>query len=135
MGPRAEHETAPIRVALVDDHPLIREGLERLFEAIPDVDLVGFAPTGELASALCRETRPDVLLMDLRLPGIDGIEAARRVTRCDPHVRVIILTSFASRGCRRRALSAGAVGCLAKDASAETMIAMIRGAEAARHAA
>lgn len=117
---------APTRVVLVDDHPLIREGLEKLFDEIDDVDLVGFAADGESAPAVCRRSAPDVVLMDLRLPGIDGIEATRRLFDEHPSVRVLLLTSFPSSRTTERAREAGAFGCLAKDDSADTILNAVR---------
>lgn len=120
--------TSPTRVVLVDDHPLIREGLEKLFGEITDIDLVGFAADGESAPVVCRRSVPDVVLMDLRLPGIDGIEATRRIFADSPSVRVLLLTSFPSSRTTERALAAGAFGCLAKDDSAETILNAVRAA-------
>jgi len=116
---------------LVDDHPLIHEGLMKLFDEIDDVDLVGFAPDGEAAPDVCRRCAPDVVLMDLRLPGIDGIEATRRLMTDQPSVGVLLLTAFPSSRVIDEVTTAGAVGCLSKDDSAETMLNAIRAAAAA----
>lgn len=118
--------TTPTRVVLVDDHPLIREGLAKLFDEIRDIDLVGFATDGETAVAVCRQSAPDVVLMDLRLPGIDGIEATRRLFDAQPSIRVLLLTSFPSSRTSQQAIQAGAIGCLAKDDSADTILNAIR---------
>lgn len=123
-----EHVARPTRVVLVDDHPLIREGLEKLFDEIGDIDLVDFAADGETAVDVCRRSAPDVALVDLKLPGIDGIETTRRLFGAQPSVRVLILTSFPSRRTAEEAAEAGAIGCLAKDDSADTILDAIRAA-------
>ena len=117
-----------IRVMLVDDHPLIREGLTKLFEEIADVALVGFATDGEAAQEVCRQCAPDVVLMDVRLPGIDGIETTRRLLADRPSLGVLLLTSFPSRRVIDEGMSAGARGCLAKDESAGKILGAIRAA-------
>jgi DNA-binding NarL/FixJ family response regulator len=132
MAVRAADKTGrATRVMLVDDHPLIHEGLMKLFDEIDDVDLVGFAPDGEAAPDVCRRCAPDVVLMDLRLPGIDGIEATRRLVAGEPSVGVLLLTAFPSKRVVEQVTTAGAVGCLSKDDSAETMLDAIRAASAA----
>ncbi len=86
-----------IRVLLADDHGLVREGLSRLLGSVPDIEVVATAVDGNEAVRLADEHRPDVILMDLRMPGIDGSEATRRVLRNDPKPQVVILTSFSER--------------------------------------
>ncbi len=125
---RATEISRTTRVVLVDDHPLIRKGLAKLFAEIADLELVGFAVDGETALAICRQTAPDVVLMDLRLPGIDGIETARRLLAERPSVGVVLLTSFPSIRTTERAIEAGVVACLAKDDSANMILGAIRNA-------
>ena len=117
-----------IRVALADDHRVVRVGLEQLLGTFDDVELVGSADGGEAAVALCERDRPDVLLLDLQMPAVDGIEVTRRVRGVSPDTHVVIFTSFSDRDGIVRALDAGAVGYLLKDAEPEEMHAAIRAA-------
>ena len=117
-----------IRVVVVDDHAVVRSGLSQLLGGFEDVDLVGAAGDGEEAVARCAEARPDVVLMDLEMPRLDGIEATRRITAADPHIAVVVLTSFSDRSRILRALDAGAVGYLLKDAEPEELERAVRAA-------
>jgi DNA-binding NarL/FixJ family response regulator len=117
-----------IRVAVADDQPLIRSGFAAMVDYAEDVSLAGEAASGEAAVALARTERPDVLLMDIRMPGLDGIEATRRIT-ADPAcagVRVLMLTTFDLDEYVYEALRAGASGFLLKDAAPEQLLAAIR---------
>ena len=105
-----------IRVLICDDHALVRAGLSELIGTFEDVALVGAAAGGEEAVALAAERRPDVVLMDLEMPGVDGIAATRRIVEAAPAARVVVLTSFSDRERILGALDAGAVGYLLKDA-------------------
>ncbi len=111
-----------IRVAIVDDHTIVRNGLVSLLGAHADLEIVGAVGDGEAAVALCIEQRPDVVLMDLSMPGVGGIEATRRIAAEAPGVQVVVLTSFMDRERIVDALSAGAVGYLLKDAEPEELI-------------
>jgi DNA-binding NarL/FixJ family response regulator len=117
-----------IRVAIADDHRVVRLGLEQLLETIDDVELVGSAEGGEAAVVLCAERKPDVLLLDLAMPDLDGIGVTRRLSEASPTTRVIIFTSFGDRDEVVAALDAGAVGYLLKDAEPEELGAAIRAA-------
>jgi DNA-binding NarL/FixJ family response regulator len=117
-----------IRVAIADDHRVVRLGLEQLLETIDDVELVGSADGGEAAVTLCAERRPDVLLLDLAMPDLDGIGVTRRLSKASPETRVIIFTSFGDREEVVAALDAGAVGYLLKDAEPDELGAAIRAA-------
>jgi DNA-binding NarL/FixJ family response regulator len=117
-----------IRVLLADDHGLIREGLSRLLGGVPDIEVVAAAGDGHEAVRLAGEHHPDVILMDLRMPGIDGSEATRRLLENDPTPRVVILTSFSEREEVLSALDAGAIGYLLKDAEPDELIRGIRAA-------
>ena len=117
-----------IRVLIADDHGVIRDGLGRLIEALEDIELVGVAADGEEAVVRCSETSPDVVLMDLDMPRLDGIEATRRITAEHPQTAVLVLTSFSDRPRILGALSAGACGYLLKDATSTDVADGIRAA-------
>ena len=104
------------RVLVVDDQRLVREGLTALLELVDDLQLVAVADDGARAVALVAEHRPDVVLMDLRMPGMDGVEATRRIRRDHPDVEVVVLTTHADDDSVLAALRAGARGYLTKDA-------------------
>jgi DNA-binding NarL/FixJ family response regulator len=104
-----------IQVILADDQPLIRAGLRRLIEQTPGIDVTGEAGTGAEAVQLTRDTGPDVVVMDIRMPGMDGIEATQMITAGDTHARVLMLTTFDDDDYVYGALRAGASGFLVKD--------------------
>jgi DNA-binding NarL/FixJ family response regulator len=104
------------RVVIADDHAVVRAGLSQLLATFPEVELVAVAADGQEAVALAAEHRPDVVLMDLEMPTLDGIEATRRIRAAQPEVAVVVLTSFSDRDRILRALDAGAAGYLLKDA-------------------
>ena len=111
-----------IRVLLADDHVLVRAGLERLLGGVADIEVVGVAADGSEAVELAVKERPDVVLMDLEMPVLDGIEATRRIVAEVDGVAVVILTSFADRERILRALDAGAIGYLLKDAEPDELV-------------
>ncbi len=115
-----------IRVVLADDQPLVRTGLRMILSAQPDLEVVGEAADGRGAVALCAELRPDVVLMDVRMPDLDGIETTRRVTATDHPPRVLVLTTFDLDDVVYDALRAGASGFLLKDASEDRLTNAIR---------
>jgi DNA-binding NarL/FixJ family response regulator len=117
-----------IRVLLADDHGVIRDGLGRLIAALADIELVGAAVDGEDAISRCMQTSPDVVLMDLDMPRIDGIEATRRITTEFAGTAVLVLTSFSDRKRILGALDAGACGYLLKDAASDEVADGIRAA-------
>jgi DNA-binding NarL/FixJ family response regulator len=117
-----------IRVLLADDHGIIREGLGRLIEALEDIELVGVAADGAEAVERAREVAPDVVLMDLDMPRMDGIEATRRILEDRPETSVLVLTSFSDRPRILGALDAGASGYLLKDAASDDVADGIRAA-------
>ena len=115
-----------IRVILADDQPLIRAGLRRLIEQTPDIDVTGEAGTGTEAVQLTRDTGPDVVIMDIRMPGMDGIEATQMITASDARARVLVLTTFDDDDYVYGALRAGASGFLVKDMALEDILTAIR---------
>ena len=117
-----------IRVLIVDDHALIRRGLSDLLSAAEGIDVVGSIDDGLLAAALVTELEPDIVLMDLSMPGLDGIEATRAVLQAWPTAKVIMLTSFSENARILAALEAGAVGYLLKDTEPEDVIRALRDA-------
>ncbi len=117
-----------IRVLLADDHGVIRDGLGRLISALEDVELVGVAADGAEAVDACARLAPDVVLMDLDMPVLDGIEATRRIAAEHPRTAVVVLTSFSDRPRIMGALEAGACGYLLKDVDADEVADGIRAA-------
>jgi DNA-binding NarL/FixJ family response regulator len=117
-----------ISVLIADDHGVIRDGLGRLIDALEDIELAGTANDGAQAVERSRELEPDVVLMDLDMPTMDGIEATRRIVEERPGTAVLVLTSFSDRARILGALSAGACGYLLKDASSDEVADGIRAA-------
>jgi len=125
-------EERPIRVIIVDDHAMLRRGLRFFLKGFDGLELVGEASGGKEAIALCAEAHPDVVLMDMLMPGMDGAEATRRIRKEYPHIQVIALTSFQEEDLIERALQAGAIGYLLKNVSAPDLARAIREAYAGR---
>jgi DNA-binding NarL/FixJ family response regulator len=117
-----------IRVAIADDHRVVRVGLEQLLATFEDVELVGAADGGEAAVDLGRTATPDVMLLDLSMPDLDGIGVTRRLAEVSPDTRIVLFTSFSDREGIVAALDAGAVGYLLKDAEPGEIHAAIRAA-------
>ena len=117
-----------IRLLIADDHAVVRTGLRQLAATFDDVELVGAAENGVEAVALCAEHGPDVVLMDLERPVLDGIEATRRIVEANPEVAVVVLTSFSDRDQILEALDAGAIGYLLKDAEPAELEKALRAA-------
>jgi DNA-binding NarL/FixJ family response regulator len=115
-------------VLIADDHGVVREGLARLLPTADDIEVVGMACDGAEAVALYDEHRPDVVLMDLSMPDVDGTEATRRIVASNPDAAVVILTSFSDREQIIAALDAGAIGYLLKDAGPAELIDGVRAA-------
>lgn len=118
----------PIRIVVADDHPVYRDGLRALAARSPDLELVGEAATGIEAVAIAEATSPDVVLMDLRMPGMNGIEATRQILERRPETRVLVLTMSEDDDSLFAAMRAGAGGYLPKDADSEELVRAIRAA-------
>jgi two-component system, NarL family, response regulator LiaR len=121
-----------IRVLIVDDHVLVRSGIEVVLEMYDDIELVGQAGDGAQAVRLCKDLRPDVVLMDLVMPGMTGIEATREVLASCPGTKVVALTSFTEEDLIGETLRAGAIGYLMKNVSADQLADAVRAAHAGR---
>ena len=117
---------AAIRVLIADDHPIVREGLVSVLTRERDIEVVGQASDGQRAVVLTRERQPDVVLMDLRMPVLDGISAIEVIMREEPRTRILALTSYDGDADVRRALKAGARGYLLKDMLVTNLVAAVR---------
>jgi NarL family two-component system response regulator LiaR len=126
------NEQKPISVVIVDDHAVVRSGLSAFLMVYDDLDFVGEAASGEEAVRLCNNLRPDVVLMDLVMPGIDGATATQAIRENCPDTQVIALTSFKEDELVQRTLKAGAIGYLLKNVSANELVNAIRAAHAGR---
>jgi NarL family two-component system response regulator LiaR len=122
----------PIRVMLVDDHTMVRLGIGTFLKAFDDLQLAGEANSGTAAIELCSEIMPDVILMDIVMPDMDGAAATRAIRQKFPHVQVIALTSYKEGNLVKKALEAGAIGYLLKEVSAAELAEAIRAAHAGR---
>ncbi len=124
--------SAPIRVLIADDQRVVRDGLSMLVEMMDGIEVVGVVADGAAAIDAAVGDRPDVVLMDLRMPDVDGTEATRRIARARPDTAILVLTTYADESSVLPALQAGARGYLTKDASAEQIEAAIRDVHAGR---
>ena len=125
---------ARIRLLVVDDHPVVRSGIVGMLCGEEDLDVAGQAADGAAAVELAVELAPDVVLMDLRMPGLDGVEATRRILAAPAPPRVVVLTTYDTDGDILRAVEAGAIGYLLKDSPREDILAAVRAAAAGRSA-
>ena len=115
-----------IRVVVVDDHALLRDGTRQILEAHPDLEVVGEAASGEVALALVNQLQPDVVLMDIRLPEMNGIEVTCQLTRDHPDVKVLMVSAYDEDEYVRSALEAGAAGYLSKTAPGDELVQAVR---------
>jgi DNA-binding NarL/FixJ family response regulator len=116
----------PLRVLIADDHPLFRNGMRALLSSVQDMEVAGVATKGEEAVALATSLQPDVILMDLQMPGINGIEATRQILHTSPHIRVLVVTMFEDDHSVFTALRAGARGYILKDADEDEILRAVR---------
>lgn len=119
-------KASKIRVLIADDHPLFRQGVQTMLETADDMLWIGEATTGEEAVRLAEELQPDVILMDIRMPGLSGMEAAQRIQGSRPHIRILMLTMFSDNLSVLTAMKAGARGYILKDSSKEDILRAIR---------
>ncbi|MBL8063258.1 MAG: response regulator transcription factor [Anaerolineales bacterium] len=124
----------PIRVLIVDDHEIVREGLQILLSEENDFEVVGMAGNSDEALRLAKQHKPDVVLMDLVMPGLDGIETTKRVISASPVTRVLVLTTFSEDQRVRDAIQAGAIGYMLKDVLKSELLGAIRSAAAGKPA-
>jgi two-component system, NarL family, response regulator LiaR len=125
-------EITPIRVMIVDDHDMVRNGLEVMLETCDDLEMVGQANSGEQALRLCVDLQPDVVLMDLVMPAMNGVETTQAMREQYPHTQIIALTSFKEKDLVQDALQAGAIGYLLKNVSIDELAEAIRAAYAGK---
>ena len=132
MAPQAEPATERIGVLIVDDHEIVRKGLATFLEVSDDIELVGQAASGDEALRLCAQHKPDVVLLDMVMPGMDGPTTAKAIREAHPEIRVLALTSFPEEDLIQRALEAGVLGYLLKNVGASELAGAIRSAKAGR---
>lgn len=123
-------QQAPIRVMLVDDHPLVREGLRAVLDAYDDIVIVGEASDGDFAVHACQRECPDVVLLDIQMPHVDGITTAHRLRNACPTTQIVALTSFSDEKSVQGMFEAGAIGYILKDVSGDELVQAVRGAHA-----
>ena len=132
MSSESAEPAKRIKVVIADDHVLLRRGLESVLRLFHDIELVAQAEDGAEAVDVCEQTQPDVVLMDLVMPGLDGPTATREILQRCPTTRILVLTSFSNEALIESALSAGAIGYLMKDISGAQLAAAIRRASAGK---
>jgi DNA-binding NarL/FixJ family response regulator len=116
----------PLRILIADDHPLFRHGIHEFLNLAPDMQVVGEATSGEEAITQAEALHPDVILMDVNMPGVNGIEATRRILHDSPHIRILVVTMFEDDGTVFAAMRAGARGYILKDAEKENILRAIQ---------
>jgi two-component system invasion response regulator UvrY len=121
-----------IKVLLVDDHDLVRLGIRRLLSDVKDIEVIGEAKSGEEAITMTKQLKPDVILMDVKMPGIGGLEATKRILQHDPNSKVLVVTIYGEEPYPSRVLQAGALGYITKGVSLEEMVQAIRSVNSAK---
>ena len=116
----------PIHVLIADDHPFYREGVRTMLSMAPDIEIAGEAASGDEAVAQAAKLQPDVILMDLKMPGLNGVEATRRILRASPHIGVLVLTMFEADESVFAAMRAGARGYLLKDTDQDELVRAVK---------
>jgi DNA-binding NarL/FixJ family response regulator len=116
----------PLHILIADDHPLFRNGMRALLSSVPEIEVAGIATNGDEVMSLAASLLPDVILMDLQMPGIGGIEATRRILHTSPHIRVLVVTMFEDDHSVFAALRAGARGYILKDADEDEILRAIQ---------
>ncbi len=116
----------PARLLIVDDHDLVRESTQLMLEGAPDLEVVGEAVNGRHALELCRQLHPDLVLMDVRMPEMDGLTATRAIKEEMPSISILLVSAYDSEDYRREARSAGAVGYVLKDADRQQLLEAVR---------
>jgi DNA-binding NarL/FixJ family response regulator len=125
---RGDEAVPPARLLIVDDHDLIRESTQLILEGEPDLEVVGEAVNGRHALELCRRLRPDLVLMDVRMPEMDGLTATREIKKEMPAISVLVVSAYESEDYRREAASAGATDYILKDAERRQLLEAVRAA-------
>jgi DNA-binding NarL/FixJ family response regulator len=125
---RGDEALPPARLLIVDDHDLIRESTQLMLEGEPDLEVVGEAVNGRHAMELCRQLRPDLVLMDVRMPEMDGLTATREIKKEMPAISVLVVSAYESEDYRREAASAGATDYILKDAERRQLLEAVRAA-------
>ena len=126
MSARGSGDRAPIRVLLADDHTIVRNGVSQILTEQPDIEVIAQAADGQTAVVLYRQERPDVALVDLRMPALDGVQVVEHIRREDPEAVLVVLTTFDADDDVERALMAGAKAYLMKDVSPADLVACVR---------
>ena len=122
--------TKNIEVLIVDDHPMVRQGIKTMLLTFDDISVIGEAGNGLETLALCKEIQPDVILMDIVMPGMNGVETTRAILELYPQIKIIVLTSFPDQDLVQETLEAGAISYLLKDAPIDALGDAIRSAYA-----
>ena len=122
----AMNTTSTVRILLIDDHRILREGLRALLEREPDFEVIGEAEDGRTGVEMAKEAHPDIILMDISMPALNGIDAARQILAHSPPSRIIALTAHSDRNLVREILKAGAVGYVVKDSAVEELTSAVR---------
>jgi DNA-binding NarL/FixJ family response regulator len=125
---RGDEAVPPARLLIVDDHDLIRESTQLMLEGEPDLEVVGEAVNGRHALELCRRLRPDLVLMDVRMPEMDGLTATREIKKEMPAISVLVVSAYESEDYRREAASVGATDYILKDAERRQLLEAVRAA-------